>query len=140
MANLEPLIRFRKFQVDEKQRVLASLYDEAYQFEQRKSDILDTISKETKAAREIGSFDILKQLGTYVNGAKVKIAEYDEILERLNLRIELAQNDLREHFSELKKIEILHKRRRDELRARNAAREEALMNEIGILLYNRQDL
>ncbi len=139
MANLKSLIRFRKFEVDEKQRVLAALYEEAYKFEKRKSDILDTIQAETKIAKKMASFEVLKQLGLYVQGAKMKLSEMDKILERLNLRIELAQNDLRLSFSEMKKIEILHGRRMSEQRAKNEAREEAIMNEIGIMLYNRDD-
>lgn len=139
MANLKSLIRFRKFEVDEKQRVLSALFEEAYKFEKRKSDILDTIEKETKIAKKMASFEVLKQLGLYVQGAKIKLSEMDQALERLNLRIELAQNDLRLSFGELKKIEILHGRRVAEQRAKNEAREEALMNEIGIILYNRPE-
>lgn len=140
MANLKSLIRFRKFEVDEKQRVLSALYEEAYKFEKRKSDILDTIQKETKIAKEIASFEILKQLGIYVQGAKLKLDELNQALERLNLRIELAQNDLRLSFSEMKKIELLHGRRLKVQRIKNEAREEATMNEIGIVLYNQNNI
>ncbi len=139
MTNLKSLIRFRKFEVDEKQRVLAALYEEAYKFEKRKSDILDTMEAETKIAKKMASFEVLKQLGIYVQGAKINLAEMNQALERLNLRIDLAQRDLQLSFGELKKIEILHGRRMKEQRIENERREEALMNEIGTILYNRTD-
>lgn len=139
MANLKPLIRFRSFQVDEKRRVLAALYEDAVKLEQQKASILDVMSRETKAAKESGSFDMLKSLGIYVKGAKARIDNIDQQAKRLDLRIQLAQEDLREHFAELKKIEILHGRRLEEARLANEKREEAVMNEIGLTLHRRQD-
>lgn len=139
MANLKPLIRFRSFQVDEKRRVLAALYEEAYRIEQKKTVILDTMSRETKAAKETGSFEMLRALGTYVKGAKARLIRLDEDIKRIDLRITLAQDDLRDHFAELKKIEILHERRLQDERDKNARREEEVMNEIGLTIFNRGD-
>lgn len=139
MANLNPLIRFRTWQVDEKRRVLAALFEEAIKIEQQKAAILAIIDRETKAAKASGSFDALRMLGTYVKGARARIEGLDEAARRLDTRIQIAQDDLREHFAELKKIEILHKRRLEDERAENARREEAVMNEIGLTLYSRGD-
>ncbi len=139
MANLKPLIRFRTFQVDEKRRVLAALYEEAYRIEQKKTVILDTMSRETKAAKASGSFDMLRSLGLYVKGAKARLAALDVDIQRMDLRITIAQDDLRDHFTEMKKIEILHERRLQEERDKNARREEEIMNEIGLTLFNRKD-
>lgn len=138
MANLKPLIRYRSFQVDEKRRVLAALYEEASRLEQQKSTILDIMMRETKVAKESGSFDALRMLGTYVAGARKRIAMIDDGIRRLDLRIQLAQDDLREAFTDLKKIEILHGRRLEREREENARREEEVMNEIGLTLFRRQ--
>lgn len=137
MANLQPLIRFRSWQVDEKRRVLAALYEEAVKIEQQKASILAIIERETKAAKESGSFDALRMLGTYVKGAKGRIAGLDDAARRLDTRITIAQDDLRDQFTEMKKIEILHKRRLEEEREKNAKREADVMNEIGLTLYSR---
>lgn len=139
MANLKPLIRFRSFQVDEKRRVLAALYEDAVKLEQQKAVILDTMDREAKAAKNSGSFEVLKSLGIYVKGARARIENIDGQAKRLDLRIELAQEDLREHFAELKKIEILHARRLEDARLENERREEAIMNEIGLTLHRRQE-
>ncbi len=138
MANLQPLIRYRSFQVDEKRRVIAALYEEASRLEQQKMTILDVMMRETKVAKESGSFDTLRMLGTYVAGAKKRIAMIDESVRRLDLRIQLAQDDLREAFTDLKKIEILHGRRLEREREASARREEEVMNEIGLTLFRRQ--
>lgn len=140
MANLKSLIRFRSFQVDEKRRVLAALYEEAMRIEQKKTVILDTMSRETKAAKESGSFDVLRALGLYVKGAKARLAALDQDIKRIDLRITIAQDDLRDHFTELKKIEILHERRLQDERDKNAKREAEIMDEIGLTIYNRQDI
>ncbi len=140
MADLKPLIRYRGFQVDEKRRVIAALYEEAYRLEQQKANILNVMARETQVAKESGSFETLRMLGTYVKGARARIVNIDQSAQRLDLRIQLAQDDLREHFAELKKIEILHGRRLAAERAENERREEAMMNEIGITIYGRNKI
>lgn len=139
MANLKPLIKFRSFQVDEKRRVLASLFEEAVKLEEKRTKILDTIDRETKAAKAAASFDMLRSLGTYVKGAKMRLEKLAEEIKRIDLRITIAQDDLRDHFTELKEIEILHGRRLEQEREKNERREAEIMSEIGITLYNRGD-
>ena len=137
MANLKPLIKFRSFQVDEKRRVLAALFEEAVKLEEKRAKILDTIERETKAARVSGSFDMLRSLGTYVKGARLRLDKLADDIRRMDTRITIAQDDLRDHFTELKKIEILHGRRLEQEREKNERREAEIMSEIGITLYNR---
>ena len=72
-------------------------------------------------------------LGLYLQGARRKIEALDKTLKAMEARIARAQDDIREHFAELKKIEITQKAARE---TRDAAKvkkkEEAELDDIAL--------
>lgn len=125
MADLEPLIRYRKFQLDEKRRFIARLYAEAdkvYNFKQR---ALDEVARERAYVDESSDPHVITGFLGYQGLMKKKIAMIDVEVKRIDARIQVAQDDLREEFTELKKFEIVQRnrlrKRREELERRQAA-------------------
>ena len=114
MADLKALIRYRKHEVDEKQRIVAQLYRQAEEIEQRKQAILDQIQKERQKAEEMAEPFAMTHYGLYVDGARKKIKGFDQALAKVNARIDKAREALREAFAELKKIEITQRQREEE--------------------------
>ena len=52
MADLDPLIRLRKHIVDEKQKILSTLYREAENLENKKKAMLDQVEHERKLVED----------------------------------------------------------------------------------------
>ena len=93
MADLDPLIRYRKYGVDEKQRLLAQLYREAEELAQKKQQLEDQMAKETQLAEEMGQAETLAYLGRYLEGARVKLRALEAAIAKMDVRIALAQED-----------------------------------------------
>lgn len=138
MADLHALIRYRKHIVDEKQRVVARLYREAEEIEQRKQNILDQIEKERAQAEEMQIPFVMTYYGLYVDGARKKIKGLERALAKVNSRIEKAQEDLREAYAELKKIEITQRQRAQEEQEEEKRKETQILDDIGIDSYRRK--
>lgn len=73
MADLDPLIRYRKYGVDEKRRFLARLYEEAEKLEAARQEAEENIEKERRLAEELGSAESLSALGRYTEAMRRKI-------------------------------------------------------------------
>lgn len=137
MADLDPLIRLNKHALDEKQKVLARLYNDVEKLLRRKAGMLDQIETERNVTdAEIDSMMMQAYLA-YLRRAKHDIAAMDAQVAKVEKRIEEVIDEMREAFGELKKIEITRDRRLAELEAENKRREDALFSEIALDQYAR---
>lgn len=136
MADLAPVIRYYEHQLDEKKRYLAELYAEVKKVEDEKKRTLDQIEKEKEAAGH--SLEGGQAYLAYVENARAHIAACDETITKMNVRINLAQDDLREAFAELKKFEITQERRDAEEKAALKRKEDQALDEIAIEGYRRK--
>lgn len=137
MADLAPLIRYRKFQLDEKRRFIARLYAEAdkvYGFKQR---ALDEVAQERAFADNTDDPHVITGFLAYQGQMKKKISMIDVEIRRIDARIELAQDDLREEFAELKKFEIVQRNRLRKRREELDRREAALFDAQALEIYRR---
>lgn len=139
MADLQGLIRLRKHLVDEKQRVLARLFREAEQIEAQKNMLFEQMERERKLAEESEVLESIAYYGRYAEGVRKKIAGLDRGLSKINQRISFAQEDMRQAFAELKKVEITQRRRDDAIREEERQKEEKELDEIGIEGFRRQN-
>ncbi|HOO51658.1 MAG TPA: flagellar export protein FliJ [Alphaproteobacteria bacterium] len=139
MADLEPLIRLRRFRVEEKQKALAELFRQAELLEGRKRSILGELDHERLLAERSGDVDSLVAYAAYSSRMATEIDRLDGQLEKLDLRIEKAQDDMREAFSEQKKAQIIQERRDAEERAEQDAKESKNLDEIGIEVFRRSE-
>ncbi|HNQ92712.1 MAG TPA: flagellar FliJ family protein [Alphaproteobacteria bacterium] len=139
MADLNPLIKLRKFRVEEKQKVLAELFRQAELLEGRKRAILDEMAFERKVAEESGKVEALVTYAAYSSRMVGEIDRLDVQLKRLDMRIEKAQDEMREAFSEQKKAQIIQERREAEEEAEREAKDSKSLDEIGIEAFRRSE-
>ena len=139
MADLNPLIKLRKFRVEEKQKILAELFRQAELLEGRKRTILDEMAYERKIAEEAGQVEALVTYAAYSSRMMGEIDRLDVQLKRLDVKIEKAQDDMREAFSEQKKAQIIQERREAEEQAERDAKESKSLDEIGIEAFRRSE-
>lgn len=137
MAKLDSLIRVRKHTVEQQQKALAELYRKAEELKEKR-DILETeLAIESEKSRELQP-DMLEYFSAYVKQTRKTIGTIDRNRERLENQIKLAQEQLREAFAELKKIEIINKRRKDTERVKEEKEESKELDEIGIDGFRRK--
>jgi len=140
MANLDPLIRLNKFQLEEKQRFLSKLYSDVARFQKMKAGMLDSVESEKEVTdQDLGDVSLIQSYLAYLGRVRKEVAQLDHEIERIENRIEVAIDDMRESFGELKKIEITRDRRLAELAEENKKREDALFSEIALEIYRRSE-
>ncbi len=137
MADLDPLIRYRKHQLDEKQKFLARLYAEADKLLEARQYVLDEIEREKEVLKggELENFIAASGFGHFLYASKERLKYIQNEEKKLDTRIQIAVNDMRNSFGELKKIEITQERRLEEQRKELQKREDALFEEIGLQLH-----
>lgn len=138
MADLDALIRLRRHRVEEKQKVLADLFRQAEVIEAEKKDLLDTLAREREIAETVDHKDASVYFGLYSDGVHKKIEGLDKELLQMETRIQIVQDDIREAFADLKRVEIVNNNRKAEERKKQAAKESNTLDEMGIDAYRRQ--
>lgn len=140
MAKLSGLIKVQKHRVDEKQKILARLYREQEELEQKKQELLEQIEKETHIANQMDDDPITRlSFANFVDNTKTKIAKLDDDIDKVKMRVELAQDKIREAFEELKKTEIVERNRKTEEKKKIAKKVSQELDEIGIEGYRRKN-
>lgn len=137
MARLHTLIRLRKHNVEEKQKILADLFRQAELIEGRKRNIYDSLIREQTIAVETGQMEALVFYTSYAARMNKELERVEIQLKRMEARIEKAQEDLQEAFAEQKKAEIIQKRSDLADSERIKAKENREMDNIGIDVYAR---
>lgn len=139
MTDLDPLIRLNKFELEEKQRFLSKLYRDVERFQKMKAGMLDSLESEKDAVdTNLTDMTMIQSYLAYLGRVRREISLLDNEIERIEARIEVAIEDMREAFGELKKIELTRDRRLQELAEENKKREDALFSEIALEMYRRQ--
>lgn len=136
MAELDSLIRVRTHAIEQKQKFLAELYRKAEELKQQRLDFIAQMQKEKENIQDMG-MEMFVYYENYVKSAKERIAEIEVSEKQLDVRIVAAQDDMRDAFAELKKIEIIQEQRIAEEKAAQNKKESDLMDEIGIDGFRR---
>lgn len=129
MKSRESLIRFRRFQVDEKRRHVTQIETMIADFERMAADLDKQIKDEQDRAgiHDVNHF-------AYPTFAKAAIQRRDNLLQsaaNLQGQLDDARAQLNEAFEELKKIELLEEKTMERDRAETNRREQADLDEIG---------
>jgi flagellar export protein FliJ len=131
MKSRETLIRLKKFQVDEKRRRVAQIEGMIAEFERMVRDLEREITTEQERA---GISDPSHfAYPTYAKAAIQRRENLARSADELRGQLEEAKGVLAEAFDELKKVELLDERDQARERAEEAAREQAEMDNIGLL-------
>lgn len=131
MADLDPLIRVRKHAIDQKQKFLAELYRQAEELERQKQGLLDQMQKEKDAIADMGA-EMMGFFGSYAQSVKQRVEDIDDSRQRLETRITAAQEDIRDAFADMKKIEMVKEQREEEEQRERDKKESNILDEIGI--------
>lgn len=138
MADLDPLIRFRKHGIDEKRRVLAELYRQTEQLQQQKKVIEEQMAHEKSLAEEMATLEASAYLGRYLEGARRKIRAIELSIKKMETRIAVAQEDVRNAFAEMKKVEITQRNRKSREKAERERKDSKELDEIAIEIFRRK--
>lgn len=138
MADLGPLIKYRKHTVDEKRRFLAQLYREAEQIERQKQAVEKQMEREIALAKDMDTTDASAFLNKYLEGARRKIKALEGSLRKMDVRIAAAQEDMRGVFAEMKKVEIIQRNREERAAATQKKKDDQEMDEVAIEQYRRR--
>lgn len=139
MTDLNPLIRLRKYRVEEKQKVLAELFRQTELLEGRKRILLADMEREEALAQESDSIDAMFAFVAYAARVHTEIEKLNILIEKMEPRIIKAQDDMREAFSEQKKAEIIQEKREADEAKEIAKKEDTNLNEIGIEVFRRKE-
>lgn len=137
MAKLDGLIRVRKHALDQKQKFVAELYRQSEELANQKITLLETLDEEQEKMQEFG-VEMLSYFGPYSEAVKERVVEIDEASATLEARIEIAREDMREAYTELKKIEITKERRAGEEEKAINKKESDELDEIAIDGFRRK--
>tara|TARA_R110001592_G_scaffold27763_14_gene102775 strand:- start:10 stop:429 length:420 start_codon:yes stop_codon:yes gene_type:complete len=138
MAKLDPLIRVRKHTVEQKQKTLAALYKRAQDLKDERDKLETEHAIEAEKAREMDS-DFLSYFGAYSERVHNQIDTIDRARRKLENQIRLAQEQVREAFEELKKVEIVNDRRKVEERAAMDKKDSDALDEIALDGFRRKE-
>lgn len=138
MAKLDPLIRVRKHTIEQKQKFLASLYVKAEELKQQQDTLETQLAIETEKTKDLGA-EMMGYFGAYADSVNIQLEELDVVRKHMEDRIKMAQEDVRNAFADLKKIEIINDRRQSEALADMDKKESEELDEIAINMFRRNN-
>ena len=139
MADLEALIRLRRHHVEEKQKILADLFREVEVFETQKKDLYARLKKEREAMNDLEGLETRDFYGLFEGTIRKNIERVDAEIRNLDTRITLAQEEVRAAFADMKRVEIVHKRRQAEEAEALKHKENNDLDEIGLEGFRRSE-
>ncbi len=137
MANLKSLIKLRRHNVDEKQKVLAELYRQIEMIEENKQILMDRLKEERAILDKAGTLEMYAYFGRFSQNIQRSLERMNEEKRKLEIRIQIAQDDVREAFANMKRIEIVQTEREKAEKKEQADKEGRELDEIGIEGFRR---
>ncbi|MAM34800.1 MAG: hypothetical protein CMH28_06970 [Micavibrio sp.] len=136
MARLDSLIRVKKHRVDEKQKALGRLYREMEELQAEKQTVLDAQEKERLIAEEMASdVSVQQSYAAFKERVKARLNGIKQKEARLETRILVAQDDMKDAFADLKKVEIVDENRKEKEKKERLKKENETLDEIGITRF-----
>lgn len=136
MADLSPLIRLHKYELDEKQRALSILYAAMAELERKREKLMVEFAMETAAANANGETSFT--FSAYAERVQREREELEEAQRVMDLKIQKAKDSLMETYSELKKYEMTQAERERLAAEEEAYKESLMLDEIGLETYRRR--
>jgi len=130
MKSRETLLRLKRFQVDEKRRRVSQIEMMISEFNRMATDLDREIQNEETRA---GISDPAHfAYPTYAKAALGRRDNLRQSADNLQGQLDEAKGELQEAFEDMKKVEILDDRERASERAAEAARDQVMMDSIGL--------
>lgn len=138
MTDLSALIRVRRHTVEEKQKFLAELYRQVEAMQLRRQKLEQDIVRERKTVDEMATAEAIAYFGRYSEATRKKIEQLGREIRKLETRIDIAREDMRAAFAELKKVEITQERRAAREARERLKKENSELDEIGLESHRRK--
>jgi len=138
MANLKSLIKLRRHNVDEKQKVLAELYRQIEMIEASKNTLSERLRTEREVLDQAGTLEMYAYFGRFSQNIHRMIERLNAEKQKLEMRVVIAQDDVREAFANMKRIEIVQTEREKAEQKEADDKEGRELDEIGIDGYRRK--
>jgi len=137
MSVIDKLIRFYKFDLDEKRRYLRELEDQ----EARIETAIDTIDQEVEAEQAFsrGEANFAPYFGGYVARTKSRRGELACDLAEAREVVEEAKEIVVQAFEELKKYEIRKDQQEQRANLENERQDQVDLDEIALTSHRRRD-
>ena len=139
MADLAALIRLKRHTVEERQKILAEIFRQVEVIEYRKKELLERLDKERKALDENLNIETSAYYGRFEGVIRSTVEVLDGELRKLETRVQIAQEEVREAFADMKRVEIVHERRQAEEKQELKNKETQEMDAIGIEGFTRKE-
>jgi flagellar export protein FliJ len=139
MANLKSLIKLRRHNVDEKQKFLAQLYREVEMIEASKQTLIERLRSEREVLDKSGTLEMYAYFGRFSQNIQRMLGRLNEEKKKLEMRIVVAQDDVREAFANMKRIEIVQREREKEEKKVAEDKESRELDEIGLDGFRRKE-
>ncbi len=137
MAELDPLLRVRRHDIEQKQKALAELYAKAEELKKQRDVMEAQFVIESEKTKDMNP-ELLGFFQPYADRMQDDIEQIDVEREKLEHKIRFAQDEMRDAFAEMKKIEIIDERRKAEVLAEIEKKESEVLDEIAIDAYRRK--
>ncbi len=137
MADLSSLVRLKRHGVEEKQKILAEIYRQIELREERKKELLESLEKERAALDDLQDFVSSTDFGRFSSVIRKGVERMDGEIRTLETRLEIAQEEVRAAFTDLKRVEIVSRRRAEEELKEIQNKESQELDEIGIEGFRR---
>ena len=137
MARLDSLIRVRKHAIEQKQKFLAELYKQAEELKNQRDALETQLAIESEKTKDMDA-EMLGFFAPYTEAVRVRIEDINEDREKLEIRIKSAQDDMRDAYAELKKVEIINERRIAEEMAEIEKKESEELDDIALDSFRRK--
>ena len=139
MANLKSLIKLRRHTVDEKQKLLADLYRQVEMIEENKQILIDRLRTEREVLDKNGTLEMYAYFGRFSQNIHRSLERMNIEKQKLEVRIQIAQDDVREAFANMKRIEIVQSEREKADKKEADDKETREFDDIGVEVFRRRE-
>lgn len=136
MRPFDTLIRLSEQALDEKRKGLAQLETALARAKQARAALDVELTAEKKAAA--ASVDAARTYGAYARQMIHRRQLADRLVAEVEAQVEVAREDVRAAFAELKRYQITHDARLAKLAAEQARKEQAVLDETAQNLARRK--
>lgn len=135
-SDLKALIRYHKWRLDEKRRALAELHSLAEKLREQLAALEDEIKAEQEAARQ--STEAALTFANYITQANFRKRTLRESIAQVDRQIEVATDEMRDVFQEVKRYEIAQEERTRRDKEKIRRREAAMFDEVAATGFQRR--
>ena len=133
---LHALINLYQFNVDEKRREIGGMMSVINDIERQASELESNMSEERAVAANFPE-QAGHLFGNYTAHCMLKKEQFSAALQEMEAKLETAQEEIREHYRDLKGVELTQEAREKREAAERVRVEQAILDEIGLQAHTR---